>query len=359
MKIVEIIPQLHMGGAEMFTVNLCNELVEKGHDVTLVVTNSLMKYGHFSKFVDARINLISMDKRDGADFKLFFRLTKLIKRLNPDVVHTHLGAILYNILSPFLFRNIKFFHTIHNEAKKEAETGGKISALARKVLFRLGLTIPITISKESQNSFIKYYGNKVSSELILNGVPVVGIDKDNAKDDMSKGKIKLVNVARIQPQKNQIELVKAIDDLNKHNFDVHLYIVGADDTPEASRIRELNSENTTLLGRKLNPRDYIAYADAFILSSEYEGLPLTLIECFAAGKIPICTPVGGIPDLVKDGVNGLLANGTTAADLESAIRKFLALSIDKKRQMEIESHKSFGPLTMNKCALNYITLFER
>ncbi len=88
----------------------------------------------------------------------FFRLTKLIKRLNPDVVHTHLGAILYNILSPFLFRNIKFFHTIHNEAKKEAETGGKISALARKVLFRLGLTIPITISKESQNSFIKYYG---------------------------------------------------------------------------------------------------------------------------------------------------------------------------------------------------------
>jgi glycosyltransferase involved in cell wall biosynthesis len=84
-----------------------------------------------------------------------------------------------------------------------------------------------------------------------------------------------------------------------------------------------------------------------------------LIECFAAGKIPICTPVGGIPDLVKDGVNGLLANGTTAADLESAIRKFLALSIDKKRQMEIESHKSFGPLTMNKCALNYITLFER
>lgn len=231
--------------------------------------------------------------------------------------------------------------------------------MARKVLFRLGLTIPVTISKESQNSFIKYYGNNVSSELILNGVPVVGIDKDNAKDDMSKGKIKLVNVARIQPQKNQIELVKAIDDLNKRNFEVHLYIVGADDTPEASQIRELKSSNTTLLGRKLNPRDYIAYADAFILSSKYEGLPLTLIECFATGKIPICTPVGGIPDLVKDGVNGLLAKGTMADDLYCVIQKFIALPIEKKQQMEIESYKSFESLTMNTCALNYIELFER
>ena len=361
MKILEIIPQLHIGGAESFTVNLCNELVNQGHEVILIVTNSLEKYGQLKSYLDPRIKLIGMEKRQGPDPMLFIRLPRLISKIKPDIVHTHLGAILYTMLSPIFNKRPKYFHTVHNTAEKEATTGGRISAWARKFQFNRHVVTPITISPESQNSFSNYYGTEIKSELIWNGVPDIKINTDKAAGEMARGNIKLVNVARIQPQKNQLELVKAIDALNKsgnQKSTIQLYIVGNDNTPQAEEIRKFNSPYTTLLGPKNNPRDYVARADAFILSSLYEGLPLTLIECFATGKIPICTPVGGIVNLVRDNENGILTAGTTQNDFINAINRFISLTPDKKNSMEIASKESYKDLTMAKCAMEYIKLFN-
>ncbi|MBD5365641.1 MAG: glycosyltransferase [Bacteroides sp.] len=362
MRILEIIPQLQTGGAESFTINLCNEFAEHGHEVILVVTNSLKKYGQLQGNLDKRVRLIGLDKKQGFDILLFFRLTKLISKIKPDVVHTHLGAVVYTILSPILNRSPKYFHTVHNAAEKEATTGGRISVWARKIQFNLHLVTPITISLESQKSFANYYGDKTKSELIWNGVSKIAINKNTATDEMSEGDIKLINVARLQPQKNQLELVKSIDSLNrsdKIDKTVQLYIIGDGDPRIAEEIRDFNSPYTTILGRKDNPRDYVACADAFILSSHYEGLPLTLIECFATGKIPICTPVGGIVDLVRDNENGILTTGTSQDHIIDAICRFVSLTPDEKRAMESASRTSYNSLTMDKCAQHYIELFNK
>ena len=142
MRILEIIPQLNVGGAESFTINLCNEFVEHGHEVFLVVTNSLKKCGHLKRNIDPRVKLIGMEKRHGADPMLFIRLPRLISRIKPDIVHTHLGAILYTVLSPIFNQVPKYFHTVHNAAEKEATTGGRISVWARKIQFNLHLVTP-------------------------------------------------------------------------------------------------------------------------------------------------------------------------------------------------------------------------
>ena len=93
MKIFEIIPQLEQGGAERFVVDLCNELVKR-HDVTLVVLHNLGKYGLFARDVDKRVRIICLDKRLGFDWRLMFKLRKLIKKEEPDIVHTHLRSIV-------------------------------------------------------------------------------------------------------------------------------------------------------------------------------------------------------------------------------------------------------------------------
>lgn len=346
-----------MGGAEHFTVDLCNELASRGHDVTLIVTNPVRIYGHFAKFLSSDVKLISMDKRKGADPLLFFRLAKLVKRLKPDIVHTHLGAILYNILTPYIYPKAKYFHTIHSAADKEATTGGRISAWARKWQFKHKLAIPVTISKESYKSFKDYYGSDYDAIIIQNGVPIVDINTANASEIKHNNAIKLVNVARIMAAKNQLELVKAVENVNSKGYNVELYIVGTDNTPEGDEIRALKASHSHLLGPKMNPRDYVAAADAFILSSIYEGMPLSLIECFSVGTIPICTPVGGNINMIRDGINGILTAGTSAQCLEDAIIRFCNLTEDDKNRMKSASKASFGQYSMAKCGDNYLKYF--
>ena len=358
MRIVEIIPQLHMGGAEHFTVDLCNELTNQGHEVILIVTNPVKKFGYFAQFLDSNVKLISMDKKYGADVKLFFRLPRLIKSLDPDIVHTHLGAIVYNIITPFIYTKARYYHTIHNAADKEATTGGSISAWIRKFLFNYHKTIPVTISEASRDSYYKYYGNRQNPELIINGVPYIDTDPKEAHE-IDKSKISLVNVARVMPQKNQMALVSAVEELNEEGYEVELYLIGYNETPEGDAIRELNPKHARLLGPKDNPRDYMAAADAFILSSIYEGMPLTLIESMAVGVPSICTPVGGIVNMIKNGVNGILTANTDSTGIKDAIKKFIDMPYSKRKELGNAALDSYKNYSMEKCAQNYILLFSK
>ncbi|MDD7715488.1 MAG: glycosyltransferase, partial [Mollicutes bacterium] len=103
MKIFEIIPQLSSGGAERFTIDLCNELSTK-HEVTLIVLHSVEKFGFYADELASNVRLVSMDKRMGFDMSLLFRLRRLIKKEKPDVVHTHLNGIVYISLSAAINR---------------------------------------------------------------------------------------------------------------------------------------------------------------------------------------------------------------------------------------------------------------
>lgn len=358
MRIVEIIPQLHIGGAEKFTVDISNALIAQGHEVFLIVTNSLYKYGDFLKFVDKRVKIIGMNKKTGIDLSLFFKLARLIRNLNPDVVHTHLGAVVYNLFSPFLCRKTTFVHTIHNSAEKEAATGGKLSVISRQFLFKYGRTVPVSISEESLASFYKFYGNHMHSELILNGVSEIEVDKNRASEISDTG-VNLVNVARVMPQKNQKMLVEAIRNINDRGGNINLYIVGDNSTPEAKEIEGMGLPYVHMLGKKENPRDYIAKADAFVLSSSYEGMPLSLIECFSVGTIPLATPVGGIKNMICDGENGILFKDVSVKSIEEGIIKFMELTDNEIEILKQNSYKSFDKFKMSNCATNYLKLFNK
>lgn len=357
MRIVEIIPQLTVGGAEKFTVELSNELAIQGHEVFLVVTNTLDKYGDLLKFLDPRVNIIGMNKKSGVDLKLFPRLTKLIRELKPDVVHTHLGAIVYNLLTPLICKKPVFVHTIHNSAEKEASTGGRLSVMARKIMFKYGRTIPVSISEESLNSFYNFYGNDFHSEIILNGVSKIHTNSKNASEISTSG-INLVNVARIMPQKNHKMLVEAVQNLRERGYDINLYIIGDNTTPEAKEILEMKLSFIHLLGKKDNPRDYIAKSDAFVLSSLYEGMPLVLIESMSVGAIPLCTPVGGVKNMITDGINGILFKDVSVSAIEDGILRFMNTPDKDKELLRQNSIKSFEKYTMSACVSNYLKLFR-
>lgn len=361
MKIFEIIPQLNQGGAERFVVDLCNELSMR-HNVTLVVLHNVDRTGFFLKEVSTRVKVISMNKRKGFDLGLFFKLRNLIKKENPDIVHTHLRAIVYSLLAYLVPSHTKYIHTVHNDAAKEAGDG--ISRFCRKFAFKTKRVIPVTISEESKKSFIDFYG--IIPPMIYNGRPAYKESTDLQKVRQELDSLRtnpdvpvIVNIARVCLQKNQLILAKAIEELNQRGKNVELAIIGRiDNSPYSEELQDFKSTHVHLLGTRNNPRDYMKVADAFCLSSLYEGMPITLIECFSVGTIPICTPVGGIKNMIEDSKNGILSTGVSQQEIEEVLVRFIDMNNDEKEMIRLNSFASFSKYSMSTCSCRYEDLMN-
>lgn len=362
MKIFEIIPQLSSGGAERFTIDLCNELSTK-HEVTLIVLHSVEKFGFYADELASNVRLVSMDKRMGFDMSLLFRLWRLIKKEKPDVVHTHLNGIIYISLSAAINRRVVYCHTVHNTADKESNSF--VCRVVRRLLFKTRLSTPITISEESQRSFLDYYG--IDAPLIDNGrnVPadlalsasVVDEFKKYRRTDKTRV---LVCLARMYPVKRHTLLAKVTARLYAEGYDFTVLAIGSTSQIDiVEEVKGLKSDNFYILGERKNPLEYLKAADAYALCSSYEGLPISLIEALGVGAVPVCTPVGGIVNLVHDGENGILAAGLEEDDYYNAMKRFLDLDDEALCAMSKKAKESYAPFSMTECAQKYVSLFEK
>lgn len=167
MKIVEIIPHLTSGGAERFTVDLCNELAER-HEVWLVLFFPLEKTGlHFLlPDVSEKVHVLSLNKHKGFDLGLVWKIRKTIKDISPDIVHCHVNSLEYVALARMFGQDrCRWYYTVHSDARYDAGQG--IVNRIRRYAIRHKLLTPVTISEESLNSFRSYYGYE--APMITNG----------------------------------------------------------------------------------------------------------------------------------------------------------------------------------------------
>lgn len=364
MKIIEIIPQLSSGGGERFTVDLCNELSKKGHEVILIVLFPLNNpdYSFYLPELSKDIKVISMNKKKGADLSLPFRLKRIINENNPDVVHTHLRALTYVSLSCLWKNKIKYIHTVHNAADKEA--GGKITTLLRNILFKRKLMTPVTISEESYKSFYEFY--HMDAPMVFNGRNIAeNIEvQDDVRNEVESHKQNvntriLVNIARFTDVKRQDLIARISKRLYGEGFNFSVLLIGnTRDNEILKRVYKTYSPNVFVMGEKSNPLSYLSISDGFCLMSSHEGMPISLIEAMGCGAVPICTPVGGIVDVIKDGYNGFLADSIEEEDCYRAMKRFLTMEKSDLDIMKNNVKESYRPYSMNECADNYIKIMS-
>lgn len=361
MKIIEFISQLGSGGAERFAVDLSNELA-KDNNVILCISNSINEHGFYKDEIRPNVKVICLNKKSGLDFSILIKIFNLIRKEKPDIVHTHLSAIIYILLSSILYRKAKYFHTIHNTAQYEYE--GKVGYWIRKFLFKFNLVNAVTISPDSKRSFLETYHQK--PEMILNGRNITSNIQvsDNVVKEFKvyrkneKTRI-IVQLAHVGHQKRQNIMANIITRLNNEGYDVAVLMIGAfNEEKMVEEIRNLHNENIYLLGAKHNPLEYLKLADAFGLCSSYEGLPISLIEAMGVGLIPICTPVGGIVDVIKDGITGFLSQDISEEAYYTAMKRYLDTSIDKINKMKKEVIINYQTYSMTECSKKYTQLFK-
>ena len=167
MKILEVIPSLQSAGAERLVVELSNELDQRdGIQVTILQLYPFNNSDLLKPFVSDNIAIYSLNKPMGASLSCFYKLYKFIKEGRFDVVHTHTSATRYLLLTSLIFRSPVYCSTIHSDAKREA--GGFPYSVIKKILYKFKLCIPVTISEESNKSYINYYHQ--NAPIIYNGI---------------------------------------------------------------------------------------------------------------------------------------------------------------------------------------------
>lgn len=363
-----MVPALGWGGAQIFTIELCNELLKKGdYEVTLVSMYHHNPETHLPlDMLDSRIKFKTLGKHKGPDLKIASRIKNLLAELKPDVVHTHLHTGYY-CFPAYMSANSKTYkkiHTIHNLVKKDSPWHGR---LAYKYFFKRNIIHPVTISQEVYKSAIEEYGNCIKT-LINNGSdpakPIADFNKVSAhikslkKDENTKV---LLNVARISTQKNQQLLLDCMATLEKENENVIALILGdalADDKPMMEKLIATKPGNVHFLGKVKNVGDYYLNADGFVLSSIYEGLPISLLEALSVGVIPICTPAGGTVNIVKEDI-GFLSKEINYNAFLDALKKYLHTdksTLDRMKTNGIALYRK--EFSMESCADRYIELYH-
>lgn len=349
---------LRSGGVESLVLNLANEL-SKTNTVTLCLIFKPQDDDVCLKKLSKDIKVISLGKsRPGVEFSLWFKLIKVFLKEKYDAIQLNGFFFYYFIAIVFLHRFRKFFYTVHNDAKEENRSwDNKIIGL-KSFCFRRKWMIPITISHASQESFQALYG--CESHLIYNGVPSV----DTAivsKVAIDKGDCTCVlyNPARISSQKNQIMLCQVVSELQQSGYNILLIIAGSPDSTEIyQELKTFLSKKIIYLGEVDNSIEYMYSADAMCLSSLYEGMPIALLESLSVGCVPICTPVGGIINVIKNKYNGILSDDTSKEAYKKAIIEFYNLTMDQKKNMVNNCKMSFEEYSIEKTAREYLLIFN-
>jgi len=152
------------------------------------------------------------------------------------------------------------------------------------------------------------------------------------------------------------EVFKKLETLQK---DVLLVILGSSEGANYKKVTQLKSANTYQLGLKDNATDYMFCADALIISSTMEGMPLVALEALCAGLPIITTPAGGMIDIVEDNINGLIAKDFSKETLLEKIKLFLDMDKNSGTMIKYNNQRRYlDKYSIENCAANYLKIFS-
>lgn len=302
--VVQVIPDLGVGGAERMLLNLVREL--RG-------TAKLAVVSLWPPVSDSRVeldlaaegvNVIHLHKRPGADMAVFHNLARTLDALAPDIVHTHRMAVRYAL--PWSMRHrARHIHTVHTVAQREGTT---VDRVILKRAYRRDRVTPVACGPLVADSVREVYG--ISPHVVDNGV-APEFFQDWVRPART-GRLRLACIARLVDVKNHALLLRAVAAAREQGLKITADLAG--DGPLRGELERLVArldlaESVNFLGQVSDVRDVLRQADISVLTSRYEGLPLSALESMAMGIPVLANAVGGLPVLLGGG-GGWLFDGS-------------------------------------------------
>lgn len=323
MKIILLITGLDMGGAEKVVTSLADALAAKGHEVLI----AYMVGAAVVLPMNVSIKVVSLGMISKIDaVSAFFKLRRLIRAFQPDVVHSHMLhanilARLVRLVTP-IPRLISTVHASHE--------GGKLRMLCYRITDELA-DISTNVSAEAVAAFISAKASRLGRMIVVyngiatnlfafNAVARLRIRQELLIDEDCR---LLLAVGRFHQQKDYPNLFHAFTEMP---VNVRLCIAG--DGPlrgdlEALVVRLGIADRVRFLGARCDVPDLMSAADIFVLSSSSEGFGLVVAEAMACERVVVATDCGGVREVI--GEAGYLVKPKDFKALAQALQTALLL----------------------------------
>ena len=329
MKLIFIIQGMQSGGAERVMSILCNTYVRQGHSIILGLTENAQKSVYE---LDSRIKLVDLtdstcNKRVSSKrFRSILQMKKLFQTEKPDVVisfitRTNICAVIAGRLS-----GIPVIISERNDPAVDPKS--KTTRTLRDIIYPFANGC-VFQTEYALNYFKKSVKNR--GKVIFNPVSTDMYSVDNKK----KRNKRIVALCRLNSQKNLPMLINAFKKADEMfpGYCLEIYGEGEEQESLKSIINKLKLQNKIILkGHTSQPLQILAESEIFALSSNYEGMPNSLIEAMCMGCACVATdsPAYGARELIKDGKNGLLVKVGDESAFAEAL--YLLMKDDNKRK---------------------------
>ncbi len=326
-RVVEILATGTNGGAQEHLFNLVSRIDRSRYDVSVV---SLSPGSAVRKLRRGGVHVLVIDEPD--DAVAVGALAAHLAEVRADVVHNHMfraetvGTRAAMALGGIGHRRPYVVGTVHSSRVRSREDRRELRRLTPEIdrLIAVSEAIVRKIHDEGRAT--------VPVELIYNGVDLERYDHQEPcctlRDEygMEPGAVMVGVVARLEPEKGHPTLLEAWPLVLKQVPDAYLVIVGEGSRREAleQQARELRVAHRVIFtGRRDDVPAVTAALDCAVLPSYREAQGLTILEAMALSRPVVATKVGGIPEMIEDGVTGLLVPPGDAAALAAAIGRVL------------------------------------
>jgi len=293
------------GGVFTLLSELCNGL-ENEFDIIIAYSIREQTPINFKEYFNSNVKFIKIKNftreiNPIEDIKAFFEVKKVYNQEKPDIVHLHsskagiIGRLAIN------GKKTKLFYTPHGYSFLK-EDDSKLKRFIYKAIEKIGTISKCTTIACSKGEYDVTLELTKNAIYINNGINLGEIQKlneDNKNIDYQN--LKICTVGRISYQKNP----KIFNKIAEKLADIKFIWIG-----DGELKNELTSPNIEITGWKNREESLktLNNCDIFILPSLWEGLPISLLEAMYLKKVCIVSNVIGNKDVIKDGINGFIAN---------------------------------------------------
>lgn len=338
--VFQIVPSLVPAGAERVVVHLLQYHDRSKYQPVCVCLGNPVG-SHYEQLVSRLgIPIHFLGKGDRATMGLLKRLDALFREYRPQVVHMHLRGLTYAYPLLLKHRTPVRVYTVHTLAWHDRGTNFQrlVSTLAFR--YKLGRVIPVAIADRVRQSIQEVYRYH-NPPLIPNGINLGGFilpDEDRKKWRLQEGvpenAIVISHVGRFTHLKNHALLIQALAQIDSAHPWLLLLVGDGELRPAVEEMVNAHGliDRVRFMGVRADIPQILNASDIFVLSSRYEGNPMSVMEAMAAGLPVISTAVGGVPELVEDGISGILVPPEDPTALKQAIQKLIEAP-DVRQQM--------------------------